>query len=213
MKRQFLSPASTDRTAVRASRTARQTSVPPSRYQPWAESVIGGCRQQVNRWFLVARGRCLLEPHSMRGRPTMRDLSVFGRLVGLPNDGFRRLPWRSISAEQPGGLDTKAAGLEPTHGHRYKTHHLEPQRRESYLVGCVRIVDQAPRGVGCLDVAICADLVDPAVSTSSSAGGRRRRWRPSAAAALIGTAPGGAHGVRSGVRHRDVRPVFGEGAE
>src|SRR6266568_1974116 len=68
---------------------------------------------------------------------------------------------------------------------------VEPQQRESYLAGCVRIVEQARRAVGCLDVAICADLVDPgrvniseAVSTSSSAGSRRRRWRPSAAAAL-----------------------------
>ena len=32
---------------------------------------------------------------------------------------------------------------------------------ESYLAGCVRIVEQARRAVGCLDVAICADLVDP----------------------------------------------------
>jgi quinol monooxygenase YgiN len=38
---------------------------------------------------------------------------------------------------------------------------VEPQQRESYLAGCVRIVEQARRAVGCLDVAICADLVDP----------------------------------------------------
>jgi quinol monooxygenase YgiN len=36
-----------------------------------------------------------------------------------------------------------------------------PQQRKSYLAGCVRIVEQARRAVGCLDVAICADLVDP----------------------------------------------------
>ena len=36
---------------------------------------------------------------------------------------------------------------------------VEPQQRESYLAGCVRIVEQARRAVGCLDVAICADLV------------------------------------------------------
>jgi len=35
---------------------------------------------------------------------------------------------------------------------------VEPQQRESYLAGCVRIVEQARRAVGCLDVAICADL-------------------------------------------------------
>lgn len=38
---------------------------------------------------------------------------------------------------------------------------VEPPQRESYLAGCVRIVQQARRAVGCLDVAICADLVDP----------------------------------------------------
>lgn len=38
---------------------------------------------------------------------------------------------------------------------------VEPQQRESYLAGCVRIVEQARRAVGCLDVAICADLVGP----------------------------------------------------
>jgi quinol monooxygenase YgiN len=38
---------------------------------------------------------------------------------------------------------------------------VEPQQRESYLAGCVRIVEQARRAVGCLDVTICADLVDP----------------------------------------------------
>jgi quinol monooxygenase YgiN len=38
---------------------------------------------------------------------------------------------------------------------------VEPQQRNSYLAGCVRIVEQARRAVGCLDVAICADLVDP----------------------------------------------------
>ena len=35
---------------------------------------------------------------------------------------------------------------------------VEQQQRE-YLAGCVRVVEQARRAVGCLDVAICADLV------------------------------------------------------
>jgi hypothetical protein len=35
----------------------------------------------------------------MRGRATVRDLSVFAGWFGLPNDEFL-LPWRSISAEQ-----------------------------------------------------------------------------------------------------------------
>jgi quinol monooxygenase YgiN len=38
---------------------------------------------------------------------------------------------------------------------------VESQERESYLAGCVSIVEQARQAVGCLDVAISADLVDP----------------------------------------------------
>ena len=96
----------------------------------------------------------------MRERATMRDLPVFAGWFGFPNDEFL-LPWRSISAEQPGGLDTKATGLERTMvivaGHII----VEPQQRESYLAGCVRIVEQARWAVGCLDVTICADLGRP----------------------------------------------------
>jgi len=89
----------------------------------------------------------------------MRDLSVFAGWFGLPTDEFL-LPWRSISAEQPGGLDMKrqdwSAPLVILAGRIT----VEPQQSESYLAGCVRIVEQARRAVGCLDVAICADLVD-----------------------------------------------------
>ena len=38
---------------------------------------------------------------------------------------------------------------------------VEPQQREAYLAGCVRVVEQARRAAGCLDFAIAADLVDP----------------------------------------------------
>jgi quinol monooxygenase YgiN len=38
---------------------------------------------------------------------------------------------------------------------------VEPQQRESYLAGCVDVVEQARRAAGCLDFAITADLVDP----------------------------------------------------
>ncbi|MGD9485855.1 antibiotic biosynthesis monooxygenase family protein [Streptomyces sp. TRM70308] len=38
---------------------------------------------------------------------------------------------------------------------------VEPRQREVYLAGCVRIVETARRAAGCLDIAICADLVDP----------------------------------------------------
>jgi quinol monooxygenase YgiN len=38
---------------------------------------------------------------------------------------------------------------------------VEPQQRESYLAGCVSVVEQARRAAGCLDFAITADLIDP----------------------------------------------------
>jgi quinol monooxygenase YgiN len=38
---------------------------------------------------------------------------------------------------------------------------VEPQQRESYLAGCVSVVEQARGTAGCLDFAITADLIDP----------------------------------------------------
>ncbi len=38
---------------------------------------------------------------------------------------------------------------------------VDPEQRESYLAGCVSVVEQARRAAGCLDFAITADLVDP----------------------------------------------------
>ena len=38
---------------------------------------------------------------------------------------------------------------------------VEPDQRESYLAGCVLVVDQARGAAGCLDFAISADLIDP----------------------------------------------------
>jgi quinol monooxygenase YgiN len=37
---------------------------------------------------------------------------------------------------------------------------VEPTQRETYLAGCVSVVEQARRAAGCLDFAIAADLVD-----------------------------------------------------
>ena len=39
---------------------------------------------------------------------------------------------------------------------------VDPEQRESYLAASVVIVEQARAAAGCLDVAITADLVDPA---------------------------------------------------
>jgi quinol monooxygenase YgiN len=38
---------------------------------------------------------------------------------------------------------------------------VEPEQRESYLAGCVTVVEQARAAAGCLDFAISADLIDP----------------------------------------------------
>jgi quinol monooxygenase YgiN len=38
---------------------------------------------------------------------------------------------------------------------------VDPEHRESYLAGCVRVVEQARLAAGCLDFAITADLLDP----------------------------------------------------
>jgi quinol monooxygenase YgiN len=38
---------------------------------------------------------------------------------------------------------------------------VEPEQRESYLAGCVSVVEQARRAPGCLDFTIGADLIDP----------------------------------------------------
>jgi quinol monooxygenase YgiN len=38
---------------------------------------------------------------------------------------------------------------------------VEPQQRDSYLAGCVSVVEKARGTAGCLDFAITADLIDP----------------------------------------------------
>jgi hypothetical protein len=38
---------------------------------------------------------------------------------------------------------------------------VEPQQRESYLAGCVSVVERTRGTAGCLDLAITADLIDP----------------------------------------------------
>lgn len=37
---------------------------------------------------------------------------------------------------------------------------VEPHWRESYLAGCVSVVEQARRAPGCLDFTVTADLID-----------------------------------------------------
>ncbi len=80
---------------------------------------------------------------------------------------------------------------------------VEPQQRESYLAGCVSVVEQARGTAGCLDFAITADLIDPGrvniFERWESPSGRRNlpQQRPQRRARR-----GHALGVGSRVRHR-----------
>jgi quinol monooxygenase YgiN len=38
---------------------------------------------------------------------------------------------------------------------------VDPEQRESYLAGCISVVEKARRADGCLDFAVTADLLDP----------------------------------------------------
>jgi quinol monooxygenase YgiN len=91
---------------------------------------------------------------------------------------------------------------------------VEPQQRESYLAGCVGVVEQARRAAGCLDFAITADLIDPsrvniferwesqaAVETFRSSGPRDDQ------SAAILSASVAEYDIA------DVRSLFGEGTD
>ena len=90
---------------------------------------------------------------------------------------------------------------------------VEPQQRETYLSGCVRIVEQARGAPGCRDFAISADLIDPGRINIFE------RWESQAAvAAFRGSGPSDEQGaaMRSASVAEydiaDVRPLFEDGA-
>jgi quinol monooxygenase YgiN len=89
---------------------------------------------------------------------------------------------------------------------------VEPQQRESYLAGCMSVVEQARGTAACLDFAITADLLDPrrvniferwesqaAVKTFRSSGPSNKQ-----AAAML-SASVAEYDIA------DVRPLFGKG--
>jgi quinol monooxygenase YgiN len=89
---------------------------------------------------------------------------------------------------------------------------VEPRERESYVAGCVSVVEQARGAAGCLDFAITADLVDPGRVNIFE------RWESQAAVdAFRGSGPSDEQGAAmlsaSVVEYdiADVRPLFGEG--
>lgn len=91
---------------------------------------------------------------------------------------------------------------------------VEPQQRQSYLAGCMGVVDQARRADGCLDFAITADLIDPGRINIFE------RWHSQAAVeAFRSSGPSDEQGAAmlsasvSEYDVADVRPLFGESTD
>ena len=89
---------------------------------------------------------------------------------------------------------------------------VEPHQRESYLAGCVSVVEKARGTAGCLDFAITSDLVDPGRVNIFE------RWESQAAVeAFRGSGPSdeqGAAMLSASVAEydiADVRALFEEG--
>ena len=86
---------------------------------------------------------------------------------------------------------------------------VEPELRESYLAGCVRIVERARGAAGCLDFAMTADPIDPArvnlferwESQGAVEAFRKRAPRRKSAAAMLS-------GSVAEYDVTDVRPLF-----
>ena len=88
---------------------------------------------------------------------------------------------------------------------------VEPQQRESYLAGCVSVVERARGAAGCLDFAITADPIDPGRVNVFE------RWESQEALETFrGNGPGNEQGAAMlsvSVAEYDivaVRPLFGE---
>jgi heme-degrading monooxygenase HmoA len=89
---------------------------------------------------------------------------------------------------------------------------VEPQQRESYLAGCVSVVEQARGTAGCLGFAITADLIDPGRVNLFE------RWESQAAVETFRRGgPSNVQGAAmlsasvAGYDIADVRPLLGEG--
>ena len=89
---------------------------------------------------------------------------------------------------------------------------VDPEQRESYLAGCMSVVEKARRADGCLDFAITADLLDPGRVNLFE------RWESQAAVETFRrSAPRNKHGTAmlsvsvAEYDIADVRPLFGKG--
>jgi hypothetical protein len=146
-----------------------------------------GAGSRSCRWFLVARGRRLLEPHSMRG-----PLCAICRCspAGLASRTMRfscpgRLSQRNSPARWTRRRPDWSAPMVIVAGHIT----VEPQKRESYLAAVCASSNRLAGQLAASTSRSARTWSTPDVSTSSSAGSRRRHWRPSAAAALTRKRP------------------------
>ena len=89
---------------------------------------------------------------------------------------------------------------------------VDPEQRESYLAGCMSVVEKARRADGCLDFAITADLLDPGrvnlferwESQAAVKAFRKRAPRNRSGAAMLSVSV-------AEYDIADVRPLFGKG--
>ena len=89
---------------------------------------------------------------------------------------------------------------------------VDPEQRESYLAGCMSVVQEARWADGCLDFAITADLLDPGrvnlferwESQEAVKTFRRRGPRNKQRAAMLSVSV-------AEYDIADVRPLFGKG--
>ncbi len=89
---------------------------------------------------------------------------------------------------------------------------VEPQQRESYLAGCVSVVERARGAAGCFDFAITANPIDPGrvnvferwESQEAVKTFRRRGPRNRQRAAMLSVSV-------AEYDIADVRPLFGKG--
>ena len=89
---------------------------------------------------------------------------------------------------------------------------VDPEQRETYLAGCMSVVEKARRADGCLDFAITADLLDPGrvnlferwESQEAVKAFRRKAPRNKQSAAMLSVSV-------AEYDIADVRPLFGKG--
>jgi quinol monooxygenase YgiN len=118
----------------------------------------------------------------------------------------------ATTASTPGAPSDSSACASGSTGHRRRTLTVDPEQRESYLAGCMSVVEKARRADGCLDFAITADLLDPGRvnlferwETQAALDTFRRSAPRNKQRAAMRSVSVGEYDIA------DVRPLFGKG--